>query len=594
MLFSLAWLCSGLIVASLSDVVHAQSFDVPTNWQGTSTSLNRTSRELLARGAADALLPYIDSSGTVGGFNGFLAASFISVLSLQDYLSGNITYKQTVETNVQIYGQQNPNYFYLDPKVYSDPIYWGLASFYAYRAYRDDFLLNTAESLWNLTSAAFITADDASTFKQASRNVTIKPACDAPSIAGGVFWDDEIQNTTIVNGETIGPWLTLSAYLYEATGSQQYLTAAQESADFMQFHMLKPGGYVYDSYDVAKCAADNGTVTYNSGWFVEGLSVLANVTQNSTQAQLLYDLVPGVVTQTAWTLVTGVNSELIGPVDSSAGALKGTLIRGLTEMKSRFTNQTQLANLIEAYIAVQFNSILSNARAGTSNNYTAKWTGPAPPDFQAPGNVVALDVFNSMFSFVPPVEPNTTSSTDPANTASPVATGRSTSHTGAIVGGVVGGVGGVAVLAGLLFLLYRRRHSKSSPRDLAAEKPTDTTGLRNTHLDIQPFMGHHAVVGTPVSESSYASGNGMAKPGRFVEVISDDGHLHPTASAPSTERTAASSSAAGPARSDSFVHIEPTGTATADEIPTLLARLNHLLRRQEAPSDELPPPAYGA
>lgn len=84
MLFSLAWLCSGLIVASLSDVVHAQSFDVPTNWQvrrvlatyrtstlrlrqGTSTSLNRTSRELLARGAADALLPYIDSSGTVGG-----------------------------------------------------------------------------------------------------------------------------------------------------------------------------------------------------------------------------------------------------------------------------------------------------------------------------------------------------------------------------------------------------------------------------------------------------------------------------------------------------------------------------------------------
>lgn len=54
----------------------------------------------------------------------------------------------------------------------------------------------------------------------------------------------------------------------------------------MQFHMLKPGDYVYDSYDVAKCAADNGTVTYNSGWFVEGLSVLANVTQNSTQAQL--------------------------------------------------------------------------------------------------------------------------------------------------------------------------------------------------------------------------------------------------------------------------------------------------------------------
>lgn len=99
---------------------------------------------------------------------------------------------------------------------------------------------------------------------------------------------------------------------------------------------------------------------------------------------------------------------VIGPVDSSAGALKGTLIRGLTEMKNRFANQTQLANLIEAYIAVQFNSILSNARAGTSNNYTAKWTGPAPSYFQAAGNVAALDVFNSMFSFVPPVEPVTT------------------------------------------------------------------------------------------------------------------------------------------------------------------------------------------
>ena len=93
-------------------------------------------------------------------------------------------------------------------------------------------------------------------------------------------------------------------------------------------------------------------------------------------------------------------------MDSSAGALKGTLIRGLTEMKNRFSNQTQLANLIETYITAQFNAILTNARAGNSNNYTASWIGPVPTNFQAAGNVVALDVFNSMFSFASPVERN--------------------------------------------------------------------------------------------------------------------------------------------------------------------------------------------
>ena len=49
------------------------------------------------------------------GFNGFLSASLISVLSLQDYLSGNTTFKQVVGTSIQVYGQQHPNYFYLDP-----------------------------------------------------------------------------------------------------------------------------------------------------------------------------------------------------------------------------------------------------------------------------------------------------------------------------------------------------------------------------------------------------------------------------------------------------------------------------------------------
>ncbi|VDC08017.1 unnamed protein product [Peniophora sp. CBMAI 1063] len=529
MLVSFPSLRSSLLLVSCGAVARAQTFAIPSNWQNTSSYLDRAGREILASGAANALISRIDSSqGTVGGFNGFLSASLVSVLSLKDNLSGNTTYKQIVDTSIQVYGQQNPNYFWLDPcvlltrrvhssrffddvllqginqHVYSDPIYWGLAFFYAYRAYRDDFLLTTAVSLWNVTSAAFISVNDAKSFKQASRNVTIKPICDDFSIAGGVFWDEEIRNTTIVNGETIGPWLThfLSAYLYEATGSQQYLNAAQTSADFMQVHMLKLGQYVYDSYDVAKCATSNQTVTHNSGWFIEGMSVLANVTQNSTQAQLLYDLVPGVVTQNGWTLKTGVNSE-----ESSAGALKGTLIRGLTEMRSRFTNQTQLASLIEAYVAVQFNSILANARAGTSDNYTASWIGPTPTEFQGAGNVVALDVFNSMFSFAPPV------------------------------------------------------------------------------------------VGTPLSGSSYASGNlGLGKPGRFVEVISDDGHHHGATTEPPTLPTAPRSSATGPTIGDDFMRVERTSvTAAVDEIPNLVARLNHLLRRQEArsPTSDLPP-AYGS
>lgn len=54
---------------------------------------------------------------------------------------------------------------------------WSLAAFYAYRAYRDQNLLNMAVSVWNATNEYLVSPEDASNGTHPMRNNTILSTC---------------------------------------------------------------------------------------------------------------------------------------------------------------------------------------------------------------------------------------------------------------------------------------------------------------------------------------------------------------------------------------------------------------------------------
>lgn len=72
----------------------------------------------------------------------------------------------------------------------------------------------------------------------------------------------------------------LSAHLFEATNNTKYMSAAQLAAQFIQLHLYN-GTIILDTFDIGTCSLSTGTsATYNSGFVIEGLSVLAS--KNST------------------------------------------------------------------------------------------------------------------------------------------------------------------------------------------------------------------------------------------------------------------------------------------------------------------------
>ncbi|KZV72629.1 hypothetical protein PENSPDRAFT_348252 [Peniophora sp. CONT] len=369
-----------LFVLSLwfwASVAVAQNLAIPSTWLNPTSNLSRESRESLANGAALALLNKVNPAGGISDDLPIVQdiTGVFSVFALQDYYSGNTSWKDSVSNGMLAYYQQNGLYGG-EPEYNSDVIYWGLGFYYAYRTYKSQSLLDLAKSAYNATyTDAFITPSAASSGSGAGRNVSFSPpsGCTSNTIAGGVFWAKTQQDDTTINTETVAPFMALSAYLYEETKDPVYQQAAQLSLDFMISHLWN-GAIVYDGFNPKTCTTNNGTLTYNQAWFVEGLSVWANVTKNDTLTSLLQTVVPSVANYPVWTLHNGVISEAPAR-DSFQATLKGIFIRGLSEARMRNPG-TDLAKYIEGYITVQYNSLLSNALAPQTNYYTTSWIGP--------------------------------------------------------------------------------------------------------------------------------------------------------------------------------------------------------------------------
>ncbi|VDB84719.1 unnamed protein product [Peniophora sp. CBMAI 1063] len=594
---------STLFLSSLAGVV-AQDLTIPSTWLNPTFNLSRASRENLANRAAAALLAQVNPAGGTSDDLPHVQdiTGVFSVLALQDYYSGNSSWKDFVSNGVQAYYQQKGLYGGL-PEYNSDAIYWGLGFYYAYRTYRTPFLLDLAKSAYNATyTDGFITPSAASSGSGAGRNVSFSPpsGCSSGTIAGGVFWAKTVQNNTNINTETVAPFMALSAYLYEETSDSLYQQAAQLSLDFMVGH-LWDGTIVQDGFDPATCATNNATHwTYDQAWFVEGLSVWANVTKNNTLTTLLQTVVPSVTSFSGWTLQDGVISEAPAR-DSFQATLKGIFIRGLSEARLRNPG-TDLAKYIEAYITVQYNSLLNNALAPQTSYYTTSWFGPPNATFSAVGNLAALDVLNAAFSFVAPTPAspdssesgNSTTTNSPHPTDTP-ASSSAPSNAGAVAGGVVGGVVGVAA-AVAAFLLWRRRRDSAKRGHFIQEKFDGSDG----GMTVEPFIHQtspHDLPSTNLARpqaalpaiSGAASTSGLLSSpvvtvGHPSKLQRMNAPYHDAnAQAVAIRQPERMPSSAGESSSPGVAGPERVSLA---EIPNLVRRLNNLLQGQP---EELPP-----
>ncbi|VDB96011.1 unnamed protein product [Peniophora sp. CBMAI 1063] len=488
-----------------ASVAVAQNLTIPTEiWLNSTSGLGRDTRADLASSAAK---PFATLSIAVGqpGMP-FLpeVTSVFAALALQDYYLGTNTW-QSMGTSTLLNTIRERNGFWSDGKMESsDPAYWGLASFYSYRTYNATDLLDNAKTAWDIVYNAFITPSAAASGSGAGRNVSFSPPtnCTAETFAGGVFLRQDVMNNTEVNMLSVGPFMALSAYLYEATQNSTYHDSAQLSLDFI-IHHLWNGSFVSDSIDLSSCQITPKPWTLNQAWFIEGLSVWANVTHNDTLTTLLENAVPSIATYPSWTSHDGTTDDFNPDITSATpnSILKGIYIRSFTEARMRNPG-TQLAQYIEAYITVQFNSILEHAQAAPPNNsyYSREWTGPPATFFEAGGNIAALDVLNGAVSLVDASSSNTSTTTPgPNSTGTPRTTSKKSASAGPIAGGVVGGVVAIAVAVAAIFLC-RRRQRKVAPNTLKGDFDASDINL------VDPFVSRPAH--NPIPPTKFQRMNG--------------------------------------------------------------------------------------
>ncbi|KAJ8094892.1 hypothetical protein PM082_010107 [Marasmius tenuissimus] len=190
------------------------------------------------------------------------------------------------------------------------------------------------------------------------------------------------------------PTTSLSAYLAEITKDSKYTNAALLSAQWIKAHNINSNNIVLDTVNGHDCSRSpaNWLFTYNSGKYVEGLSVLATVTGDA-QWTSLYTVISNAAMKTnAWGGSDGIITEGASRNENNDGVgFKAVFIRGLHEVFTR-SKSDALKILIHSYIDVQYNALLDLAANGTT--YSAAWKGP-PQGFTSWGQLAALDVLVS-------------------------------------------------------------------------------------------------------------------------------------------------------------------------------------------------------
>ncbi|KAJ7498155.1 endo-1,6-alpha-mannosidase [Mycena galericulata] len=392
-----------LVLVSLISSTVAQDLGVPLSWRVRlpvshpslefNNSRTLSQRITIAQNAINQITPQLDSS--TGEFNGlgyWQSGNVWSALANQDYLAKTTTNQALVQNNLNLVFSRWAHY---DQFQYNDDArWWATAAVYGYRAYKDATLLAHAVDVWTHVTGYVITAADASAGRQPNKDFAIESTCNGVTMAGGVFWRPTTDDTS-VNSITTGLYITLSAFLAQYTGNATYTNAAILSANWIKNHNINANDLVLDTVDAADCSTSPASwlFTYNSGKYIEGLSVLGAVSGDSSWNTLMVNILNAAVKTNVWQGSNGVITEGASPTaDNDDVGFKAVFIRGLAEAWMRNTGYTALTTLIHSYGDVQYNALLE--LAATGNTYSSSWLGP-PQAFTSWGQLAALDVLTS-------------------------------------------------------------------------------------------------------------------------------------------------------------------------------------------------------
>lgn len=381
------------VLSLLFALVSAQDLSVPTSWRKPSTSRPLSERISISQDAINSILPQLDSA--TGEFNGigyWQAGNVWTAIANHDHFAGTDKNKALVVNNLNTAFKLHAHY---DKYGYNDDaLWWAQAALSGYRAYKDQNLLSHAVDTWNEVTNYVITKADANSKKQPKKNFSIAGSCNEATMAGGVFWRTTTDDQSI-NSITTGLYIATSALLAEITGDSKYTKAAVLSAQWIKAHNINANGIILDSVNGHDCtrSPSNWLFTYNSGKFIEGLSVLASVTKDSQWNNLMVHTVAAAVKSSTWQGSDGIITEGSSPTSNNDGVgFKSIFIRGLYEAFSRNPRNANLRVLLRSYVDVQYNALLD--LAATKSTYSSSWHGP-PQSFTTWGQLASLDVLGS-------------------------------------------------------------------------------------------------------------------------------------------------------------------------------------------------------
>ncbi|KAJ3762715.1 endo-1,6-alpha-mannosidase [Lentinula raphanica] len=399
-MFPLVLLSCSLL--TFTGTANAQDLGVPLTWREFSNSRLLAERISIAKAAIDTILPQLDTSDAqFNGIGYWQSGNVFSAMANFDHLAGTNTYETQVVnglntafslySNFDQFGYNQPQGGGQQPRI-TVTEHTGTKTYCQWRLLHGITSRNSEPYLMSILIiyscySSVVSAADASSGSQPNKNFAIAGSCYGETMAGGVFWRPTADDTGI-NSITTG----LSAFLAETTGDATYTNAAILSAKWIQNLQINANGIVLDSVDGADCtrSAASWLFTYNSGKYLEGLSVLKDVTGDSAWTDLMTNIAAAAIKSSAWEGSNGIITEGASPSSNNDGVgFKAIFIRGLDEVSVRSSDNSALQILIHSYNDVQYNALLELAANGTS--YSSSWPGP-PQGFTTWGQLAALDV----------------------------------------------------------------------------------------------------------------------------------------------------------------------------------------------------------
>ncbi|KAE9407517.1 hypothetical protein BT96DRAFT_933277 [Gymnopus androsaceus JB14] len=342
--------------------VLAVEFATPSTWQGTNITVSTTERQAII-GAA---ISEVFNNGTGND-------DFFSILAVYDLYNNQTTYKQQVTA------------YFATNSFAPNELNQGLDAMRAYQVYQDSAMLTVATSAWSFGRSYTISAANVDTGSIPLKSFNFTKTCSGVNLVGGTFWKTDVGDPNIFGTST-----ALSAYLFQVTSDNTYLSAAQDSGAFMLDIMnitgTNNGIAAMSVNNSASCGDIFGPGSFrldHTGYFLEGLAVLPNSTtfgkENISVGTLSSNLVN--MTLTADSLCNAAN----GIINIGSGVGDQYLVQGLGALYRSISGASDLVTYIGNFLSVQYNTVVTAATDSNSNIYSGSWIGPPSAQYD-PGN----------------------------------------------------------------------------------------------------------------------------------------------------------------------------------------------------------------